>query len=155
MKGRFKHQGRGGSRPGPWGNRSSWNSGFTSWNRDFTRLRQGLFRSRSGVIMGVCKGIANRFDRSVVFVRAIAVLLFFLSGFWPAVGLYFLAAFFINLEPVAPIHNQDEGDFYQNYSTSRTAAIRSIHTRFKTLERKILRLEDAVTSREFDWDEKL
>lgn len=148
MKGRFKQRGRGRSRPGAWGNRSS-------WNRDFTRFTQGLFRSRSGVVMGVCKGIANRFDKSVFFIRAIAVFLLFLSGFWPVAGLYFLAAFLIKLEPVTPIHTEEEGYFYHNYVTSRTAAIRSIHTRFKTLERKILRLEDAVTSREFDWEEKL
>ncbi len=144
-RGRFNHQGRG---------RSGTRRRHDRWNSNFTGLRQDLFRSRSGVIMGVCRGIANRFDLSVHLVRAVAVFLLFVSGFWPVVGLYFLAAFLIKPEPVTPIHSEAEGDFYENYVTSRKAAIRSIHGRFKTLERKILRLEDAVTSREFDWDEK-
>ena len=58
-------------------------------------------------------------------------------------------------EPVTPIESEAEGDFYDNYVTSRKAALRALNSRFKSLERKILRLEDAVTSREFDWDEKL
>ncbi|ACN17273.1 PspC [Desulforapulum autotrophicum HRM2] len=144
-KGRFNHQGRG---------RAGTRSRHPRWNSNFTSLRQDLFRSRSGVLMGVCRGIANRFDLSVHLVRAVAVFLLFVSGFWPVVGLYFLAAFLLKPEPVAPIHSEAEGDFYENYVTSRKAAIRSIHSRFTTLERKILRLEDAVTSREFDWDEK-
>ena len=105
--------------------------------------------------MGVCRGIADRFELSVHLVRAGAVFLLFISGFWPVAGLYLLAAFLMKPAPVTPIHSEDEGDFYQNYVTSRKASVRSVYNRFKTLERKILRLEDAVTSREFDWDKRL
>lgn len=145
-RGYFNHQGRG---------RSGTRGRHARWNRDFTGLGKGLFRSRSGVLMGVCKGVAIRFDLSVHLVRAGAIFLLFISGFWPIVGLYFLAAFLLKPAPVAPIHSEEEGDFYQNYVTSRRASVRGVYNRFKTLERKILRLEDAVTSREFDWDKRL
>ncbi|MDY0222118.1 MAG: PspC domain-containing protein [Desulfobacterium sp.] len=145
-KGHFNRQGR-----GRFGTRGR----HARWSRSFTGLDQNLFRSRNGVFMGVCRGIAERFDFSVLLVRAGVVFLLFISGFWPVVGLYFLAAFLMKPAPVAPIHSEEEGDFYQNYVSSRRASVRSVYTRFKTLERKILRLEDAVTSREFDWDKKL
>ena len=149
MGGRFKHgcHGRSGhGRRGPGGH---------SWNKGFENPAQGLYRSREGVVMGVCRGIGERFDLSVFWVRVIAVVMLFASGFWPVIGLYLLAAFTMKPEPVTPIASEEEGDFYDNYVTSRKAAIRALSNRFKTLERKILRLEDAVTSREFDWDEKL
>jgi phage shock protein C len=105
--------------------------------------------------MGVCQGVGEKFDLPVFWVRVAVVVLFFASGLWPVIGLYLLAAFTMKPEPVTPIKSEAEGDFYDNYVTSRKAALRALSNRFKTLERKILRLEDAVTSREFDWDEKL
>lgn len=149
MRGRFKHGCHGRSVHGGRG------PGGRSWHRGFENPGQGLYRSRSGVVMGVCRGVAERFDLPVFWVRVLAVVMLFGSGFWPVVGLYLLAAFIMKPEPVTPIGSEEEGDFYDNYVTSRKAAIRALHKRFSTLERKILRLEDAVTSREFDWDEKL
>lgn len=125
------------------------------WNRGSGGSSQGFYRSRNSVLMGVCRGIAERFDLPVVWVRVAAVVMVFVSGFWPVIVLYFLAGFIIKPEPVTPIESQDEGDFYHNYVTSRKTAIRSLNSRFKSLEKKILRLEDTVTSREFDWDQKL
>jgi phage shock protein C len=55
-------------------------------------LRGGLYRSRGGVILGVCRGIAEYFDFSAFWVRAIAVILLFFTGFWPIMILYFGAA---------------------------------------------------------------
>ena len=54
--------------------------------------RRGLYRSRNGVILGVCRGVADYFDFSVFWIRAIAVILFICTGFWPIVGVYILAA---------------------------------------------------------------
>lgn len=149
MRGRFKNSCHGRSVHGRRG------AGRQSWNKGFENLGQGLYRSRSGVVMGVCQGVGERFDLPVFWVRVAVVVLLFASGFWPVIGLYLLAAFTMKPEPVTPIESEEEGDFYNNYVTSRKAALRALNTRFKTLERKILRLEDAVTSREFDWDEKL
>ncbi len=43
--------------------------------------RQGLYRSRNGVILGVCRGLADYFDFSAFWMRAIAVILFILYRF--------------------------------------------------------------------------
>ena len=36
--------------------------------------RRGLYRSRNGVLLGVCRGIADYFDFSVFWIRATAVI---------------------------------------------------------------------------------
>ena len=61
--------------------------------------RRGLYRSRKNVILGVCRGIADYFDFSVFWMRAIAVILLILTGFWPVIGLYILAALLMKSEP--------------------------------------------------------
>ena len=85
----------------------------------------GLYRSRNGAILGVCRGIAEYFDFSVFWARAIAVLLLLLTGFWPITGLYFLAALLMKPEPVIPIHSEREQEFYDSYVHSRKGAIAS------------------------------
>ena len=71
-------------------------------------LHGGLHRSRDGAILGVCKGIAEYFDFSLFWTRAIAVALLLLTGFWPITGLYFLAALLMKPEPVLPIRDDEE-----------------------------------------------
>ncbi|RJR40712.1 MAG: envelope stress response membrane protein PspC [Desulfobacteraceae bacterium] len=115
-------------------------------------LRGGLYRSRNGAILGVCRGIAEYFDFSVFWTRAIAVVLLFLTGLWPVTGLYFLAALLMKPEPVLPIADEDERDFYHSYLHSRRTAVGRLKKRYEDLERRIQRMEDRVTSREFDWE---
>ena len=86
-------------------------------------FRRGLHRSRNGLILGVCKGIADYFDFSVFWVRGIVVICLILSGFWPITGLYFLAALLMKPEPVIPIHSEGEQEFYDSYVSSRRGAV--------------------------------
>jgi phage shock protein C len=115
----------------------------------------GLHRSRDGVILGVCKGVAEYFDFSVFWTRTIAVLAFLMSGFWPVTGIYFLAALLMKPKPVVPIQTDDEQEFYDSYVHSRRAAVHRIKTRYDRLEHRLKRLEDSVTSREYDWERRL
>ena len=118
-------------------------------------LRGGLYRSRNGAILGVCRGIADYFDFSLVWTRTIALIFLFLSGFWPVVILYFIAALLMKPEPVIPIHTEAEQEFYDSYTHSRHGAVQRLRQRYKKLERRIQRMEDIVTSREFDWENRL
>lgn len=118
-------------------------------------FRRGLYRSRSGAILGVCKGIAEAFDFSVFWTRAIAVILLLLTGLWPVTGLYFLAALLMKPEPVLPLADEEEREFYHSYLHSRKGAISMLRRRYEDLERRIQRMEDRVTSREFDWHSRL
>ena len=118
-------------------------------------LRGGLYRSRKGVILGVCRGIAEYFDFSAFWVRAIAVILLFFTGFWPIMIVYFGAALIMKPEPVLPIHTEDEQEFYDSYLHSRKGAADRLKRRYDNLERRIQRMEHAVTTREFDWEHRL
>ena len=59
-------------------------------NRYARLSRNGIYRSRSGMILGVCKGLAQHFDFSVFWTRVIALILLCVAGFFPAIGLYLL-----------------------------------------------------------------
>ena len=117
--------------------------------------RGGLYRSRNGVICGVCRGLAEYFDFSVFWARTIALILFIFTGFWPTVVLYFIAALLMKPEPVIPILSEEEQEFYDSYTHSRHGAVQRLRQRYKKLERRIQRMEDIVTSREFDWENRL
>ena len=124
--------------------------------RRFEKIfRGGMYRSRSGIILGVCRGIAEYFDFSVFWVRAIVLILLFVSGFWPITGLYFIAALLMKPEPVIPIQTEEEQEFYDSYVHSSKGAIDRIKRRYENLERRIQRMEHTVTSREFDWENRL
>jgi phage shock protein C len=118
-------------------------------------LHGGLHRSRDGAILGVCKGIAEYFDFSLFWTRAIAVALLLLTGFWPITGLYFLAALLMKPEPVLPIHDDEEREFYDSYLVSRKGAADRLRRRYENLERRIRQMEHRVTSRDFEWEKRL
>ena len=118
-------------------------------------FRRGLYRSRQGLILGVCRGIAEYFDFSLFWTRVITFLIFLFSGFWPVVVLYFVAAILMKPEPVIPIQDEGQQEFYDSYVHSRRSAADRIKRRYKNLERRMQRMEDLVTTREFDWDRRM
>ena len=124
--------------------------------RAFTRReRGGLYRARDGWIFGVCKGIANYLDFSVFWCRVIAVVVFIFSGFWPIVVLYLVAALLMKPEPVLPLQSDEDREFYHSYVSSRSMALHRLKQTFDRLERRIRRMEDIVTARDYDWESRL
>ncbi len=113
-----------------------------------------LYRSRSGIILGVCKGLARYLDISLFWTRFFTVLLLFFTGFWPMVGIYLLVGFLLKPEPVLPLNTDEENDFYQVYTRSKNEGFSRIKSKFDRLDNRIRRLEDVVTSKEFDWDRR-
>lgn len=121
-----------------------------------TRIdRIGIYRSRSGMILGVCKGLASHFDFSVFWTRVIAIIVLIVAGFLPAIGLYLLAALLMKPEPVIPIKDSAEKEFYDSYASSRHGAVQRMKRRYENLQRRIQRMEHIVTSAEYDWDNRL
>ena len=70
---------------------------------EYRNKTEGIYRARDGVVLGVCKGLADYFDFPVFWVRMALVVMFIFSGFWPVIGVYLVAAFFMRPEPVKPI----------------------------------------------------
>jgi len=118
-------------------------------------LRGGLYRSRNGIVLGVCRGVAEYFDFSVFWTRAIVLIVLFFSGFWPIMALYFIAALLMKPEPVIPIESDDQQEFYNSYMYSRKGAIDRLKRRYENLERRIQRMEHTVTAKDFNWDRRL
>ncbi len=123
-------------------------------NRYSSLSGRGLYRSRNGFIFGVCRGLADYFDFSVFWIRAIAVILFIFTGFWPVVGIYLLAALLMKSAPV-----KDGGTGWlpksgHRYRCAGNDAAERLKRKWKHLEKRIRRMEDKVTSREFDWNSR-
>lgn len=129
-------------------------------DRAMRRERHGergttLYRSRSGMICGVCKGIARYYAFDVFWTRVLFVVASTFTGVWPAVFLYIVAAMVMKPEPVLPLESEEDEEFYQSYSGSRTMALHRLKRTYDNLNRRIQRLENTVTARDFDWDERL
>jgi phage shock protein C len=118
-------------------------------------LRKRLYRSRHGVLTGVCRGLAESFGLSVFWLRAAVLLALLVTGAWPVLGLYVIASLVMPPAPVKPLANAEEEEFYDTYVNSRRRAVERLMRRYTHLDRRIRRMEDAVTSREFHWDRKL
>ena len=116
---------------------------------------RGLYRSRSGVIMGVCRGVGDYLNFSVFWIRAILVILFLISGFWPVVVLYFVAGFLMKPEPIIRPHQHHEEAYCGAYARSRKPSSDYIKRRQRILERRLRNLESTVTSKEYDWEQRL
>lgn len=114
----------------------------------------GIYRARDGVFLGVCKGIAEYFDFSIFWVRMTFVIVFIFSGFWPVIGVYLVAAFFMKPRPMKPIESEGEQEFYDSYVNSPKSAASRLKRKFDELDRRIRRMEDEVTNREYDWERR-
>ena len=118
-------------------------------------LEKGLYRSRNGLILGVFRGLAEYFDLSVFWLRTIGVIVFIFSGFWPIVVLYLFAALLMKKAPIIPLESIDEQEFYDSYTHFRKGSVYRMKRQFENLNRRIQRMEDVVTDKEFDWEQRL
>ncbi len=125
------------------------------YRRDANGRRRGLYRSRQGMVFGVCKGIADHLDFSAFWLRVIIIALLFVSGFFPVVFFYILAALLMKPEPVLPLRNEQEEEFYNSYVTGRKMALMRLKRTFDSLDRRIQRMENIVTARDYSWDQRL
>ncbi len=112
------------------------------------------YRSRRGIILGVCRGLADYFCVSVFWVRLAVILGTIFTGFWPMVLVYLLVGVIMKPEPVRPVLNAEEHEFYDSCANSRTLALQRLKATFDRLDRRVRRMEDAVVSRAFDWDRR-
>jgi len=124
---------------------------MSSYNRIYKR---GLYRSRSGVILGVCRGVGDYFDVSVFWIRAIVVALLIFTGLWPVVGIYILAALLMKPEPAVPAGTASQKTGGGRCRRGTNDAAERLKAKWKHLEKRIRRMEDKVTSREYDWNSR-
>jgi phage shock protein C len=116
--------------------------------------RKGLYRSRDGIILGVCRGVADYFDFSAFWIRAILIVVFIFTGFWPVIGIYILAAILMKSEPGLAGEKESKRKYHCRYGRARRETSERIKRKWRHLEKRLRRMEDKVTSREFDWNNR-
>ena len=107
------------------------------------------------MICGVCQGLSDYYQFNVFWVRVIFVIGSTFTGFWPAVILYAIASMVMKIEPVLPLESEEDEEFYHSYSGSRSMALQRLKRTYQALDRRIQRIESTVTTRDFDWEERL
>ena len=117
--------------------------------------KRGFYRSRSGVILGVCKGMAQHLDISAFWMRVIWIAAFIFTTGWPIIIAYFIAAVVMKPEPVVPFETESDREFYESYTSSRQMALNRLKRTYESLDRRIRRMETIVTSKDFHWDRKM
>ncbi len=117
--------------------------------------RPPLYRARDGVIFGVCKGLARHLDFPVFWLRIITVVACLFTAIWPILIAYVITALVMKPEPVIPFESEDDQEFYNSYVSSRTMALGRLKRTFDNLDRRIRRMEDIVTTRDYDWESRL
>ena len=115
----------------------------------------GPYRARDGMILGVCAGLADYFDMSVFWIRVIAVVVMLVTGLWPIVGIYFVAALLMKPAPVMPLRTEADEEFYNSFTSSRRMALHRLERTYERLDRRIRRMEGIVTQREYQWRQRL
>ena len=124
-------------------------------SQHYNRDHSGPYRSRNGLIFGVCRGLSDYFDFSVIGMRFIVVAAFLFTGLYPVGIAYIVAGFIMKLEPVLALQNARETEFYNSYTTSRPMALGRLRDTFDSLDKRIQRMESIVTDRDYDWDQRL
>ena len=107
------------------------------------------------MLLGVCRGLADYFDFSVIWIRILVVAAFIFTGFWPVGVLYLVAALIMKPAPVITPASDAEEEFYHSYTDSRSMALGRLKRTFDNLERRLQRMEDVVTSKDFDWEHRV
>lgn len=106
------------------------------------------------MILGVCRGLAEHLGISVFWTRFVTAALLLMTGVWPIVGLYILAAFLMKLEPMIPFVDEEGREFYDSYVNSREMGLNRLKRTFDSLNSRLGRMEDIVTAKEFNWDRR-
>lgn len=120
--------------------------GFTAQLKSY-----GPFRANDGVIFGVCKGLAKHFDWSVGIVRLLVIISSLFLFFWPTIILYLVAAMIMSPEPTENLKTQEERDIWLHTQIDPDAAVEQLGRRAAAVEKRMRRLEDYVTSKEYAW----
>lgn len=121
-------------------------------------MRRTLYRSNNRVIFGICQGLADHFDLSVVWIRLGLVLISLLTGFFPFPVFYAIAALIIKPEPEGRQKEEPspfyEEDYYETDVSPRTLSLRRLKNRFDSIESRIRRMENYVTNKSYDWERR-
>ncbi|CAD7838644.1 hypothetical protein S1OALGB6SA_571 [Olavius algarvensis spirochete endosymbiont] len=100
--------------------------------------RKKLYRSRDGLILGVCKGIAEWREFPVELVRLVFILLVVLAGM--SIWIYFILALIFPLEPR---YGKDRRNHYS----------KNMDEEYEELKKEYRKMADDI-NKERDWENR-
>jgi len=115
----------------------------------------GPFRASDGLFLGVAKGLAEHFGWPTGLVRLVFVLTAILLFFWPTLVLYLGGAILMGPAPAGRLDSPAERDVWLQAQLDPQAAMDRLSRRAEGLEKRLRRLEDFVTSRDYAWLRRL
>ena len=124
-------------------------------NYDQAHALRRPYRSRHGWFFGVIQGVADYSGLPAFWLRVTVVVLTFLTAIAPMVALYVIAAVLMKPAPALRLESDEDLEFYYSYTSSRSMALAGLKRRLDQLERRARRMENAITSPEFDWERRL
>jgi len=114
---------------------------------------------KNAKISGVCAGIADHFGWDVTVVRVLWVVATILSGFWPMIVAYIVAAWMVDAKPAGYAYDEARAEIdetrRETYRQARAYRFSDVKDRFGHVEDRLRTLEQVVTSREFQMDREL
>ncbi len=117
--------------------------------------KRGLYRARDGVILGVCKGLADHFNLRVGWVRFFVVVAALITKAAPMIVLYLIAAYLMRRRRECPSSRESGGRRCHDRGRPFQGMADRLKRRFERMEARLRRMEDVVTSREYEWDRKM
>lgn len=117
-------------------------------------VNYGLYRSRSGMVLGVAKGLAISCSLPVWLVRFAFIFFGLVTSVFPVIIVYLVLAAVMRPEPVIEFCTVEEKEFYNNYGGTRRPALERMRTILTKLDKRVQRLENAVTDPENDWERR-
>jgi len=115
-----------------------------------------LYRNpKSGKVAGVCSGIADYFNFEIWLVRVIAVSIFLLGGSGFVFVIYITLWMILDIKPQSLEHREQYKDIeikkkVWQAGESAKQALFDVNRQFNGLETRLRRLEEHVTSDNFD-----
>ncbi|MDR1922229.1 MAG: PspC domain-containing protein [Candidatus Adiutrix sp.] len=109
----------------------------------------GPFRADDGVIFGVAKGLADHYGWSAGLVRLLLILATIFLFFWPTIILYLAAAMIMSPAPAGTLNSPEERELWLQAQLDPEAAVAGLARRAGRLEKRLRRIEDYVTSKDF------
>ncbi len=119
-----------------------------------TKSDCGLYRSRHGMIFGVAKGLSECSGFPLWFVRVAFIFAAIFLQVVPMVIVYIVLAIIMRPEPVLQFSSEEEREFYNTYGNARRPALDRMKSILEKLDKRVQRLENAVTDPEKDWDRR-
>jgi phage shock protein C len=80
--------------------------------------------------------------------------MFICTGFWPIVGVYILAALLMKSDPAGSGGSESKPRAGRRHHCNGSDTAERLRRKWKRLEKRIRKMEDKVTSREYDWNSR-